>query len=72
MPKAHVNGIDIYYEIHGERHTASVPLVLVAGLGYPLWMWNRMLPLLAKRVQVIALDNRGVGQTDKPAGPYSN
>ncbi len=30
-----------------------------------------MIPGLAKHFKVIAFDNRGVGQTDKPEGPYS-
>lgn len=30
-----------------------------------------MAPYLAEHFQVIAFDNRGVGQTDKPAGSYS-
>jgi pimeloyl-ACP methyl ester carboxylesterase len=67
MPKVHANGIDIYYEITG---TGS-PLVLIAGLGYSLWMWHKMVPGLARHFQVIAFDNRGVGETDKPAGPYT-
>jgi len=67
MPKTHTNGIDIYYEIHG----SGQPLVLIAGLGYDLWMWHKMLPHLAAFFQVITLDNRGVGQSDKPAGPYT-
>lgn len=67
MPKIKVNGIDLYYESHGE----GVPLVLVAGLGYPLWEWHRMVPLLAERFCVVTFDNRGVGQTDAPAGPYT-
>ena len=33
MPKTNANGIEIYYETHG---TGS-PLVLISGLGYPLW-----------------------------------
>ncbi len=71
MSKVHANGIDIYYEVHGSQLTSAKPLVLIAGLGYPLWMWYRMVPLLAQRVPVIVFDNRGVGQTDKPAGPYT-
>jgi len=67
MPRIHSNGIDIHYEIHG----TGDPLVLIAGLGYDLWMWHKMIPRLAEHVQVVAFDNRGVGQTDKPAGPYS-
>jgi pimeloyl-ACP methyl ester carboxylesterase len=67
MPKTHANGIDIYYETYG----AGEPLVLIAGLGYSSWMWHKMIPGLAQHFQVIAFDNRGVGETDKPAGPYT-
>jgi pimeloyl-ACP methyl ester carboxylesterase len=67
MPKTKVNGIELYYEIHG----AGRPLVLIAGLGYPLWQWHKMVPYLAMHFQVITFDNRGVGQSDKPAGPYT-
>jgi pimeloyl-ACP methyl ester carboxylesterase len=67
MPKVKTNGIEMHYEVHGE----GVPLVLISGLGYPLWQWHRMVPYLEKRFQAITLDNRGVGQTDKPAGPYT-
>jgi 3-oxoadipate enol-lactonase len=67
MPVISANGINIHYEVHGE----GIPLVLIAGLGYPLWQWHRMIPFLAKELRVIALDNRGVGETDKPTGPYS-
>ena len=67
MPKVHANDVDIYYEIHG----SGDPLVLIAGLGYDQWMWHKMIPGLAQHFQVIAFDNRGVGQTDKPAGPYT-
>jgi len=66
MPKAKVNDIELYYEIHGE----GTPLVLISGLGYPMWQWHLMVPYLEKHFQVITLDNRGVGQSDKPAGPY--
>ena len=67
MPQVHANGIDIYYAIAG----AGEPLVLIAGLGYNSWMWHKMIPGLAKHFRVIALDNRGVGESDKPAGPYT-
>jgi pimeloyl-ACP methyl ester carboxylesterase len=67
MPKAKVNDIELYYEIHGEGD----PLVLISGLGYPMWQWHLMLPYLEKHFQVITLDNRGVGQSDRPGGPYT-
>ncbi len=61
------NGITIAYEIEGN----GPPLVLVAGLGYSRWMWHKMVPGLAQNFQVISYDNRGVGESDKPAGPYN-
>lgn len=67
MPKAKVNDIEIYYETSGSGQA----LVLISGLGYPLWQWHRMIPILAEHFRVIAFDNRGVGQTDKPSGPYT-
>ncbi len=67
MPKATANGIEIYYETHGQGQ----PLVLISGIGYTSWQWHQMIPLLAGHFQVITFDNRGVGQTDKPEGPYT-
>lgn len=67
MPSISANGIEIYYEQHGHGQ----PLVLISGLGYTLWQWHRMVPYLAEHFQVITFDNRGVGKTDKPTGPYS-
>lgn len=67
MPHAQTNNIKLYYELHGRGE----PLVLIPGLGYDGWMWHLMIPGLAERYQVIRIDNRGVGQSDKPAGPYT-
>ena len=67
MPEVKSNGIELYYEIHG----AGQPLVLISGLGYSSWQWHRMVPFLAEHFQVITFDNRGVGRSDKPAGPYT-
>jgi pimeloyl-ACP methyl ester carboxylesterase len=67
MPKIKVNDIELYYEIHGE----GTPLVLISGLGYSMWQWHRMVPYLENHFQVVTFDNRGVGQSDKPAGPYT-
>ncbi|RME07702.1 MAG: alpha/beta fold hydrolase [Anaerolineae bacterium] len=67
MPKVEVNGVNLYYEVTGEGE----PLVLIAGLGYPLWQWHKMIPYLAEHFRVVAFDNRGVGQSDTPPGPYT-
>lgn len=67
MPTAKVNDIDIYYEIHG----AGEPLMLISGLNSDHMLYRGILPRLAANYQVIAFDNRGVGQTSKPDIPYS-
>ncbi len=67
MTHAHVNGIWLNYQDSGEGE----PVLLVMGLGAPLQGWEPQLPALAKRHRVICFDNRGVGRTDKPVGPYS-
>ena len=67
MPTILVNGITLAYETHG----SGQPLVLISGLGYDRWQWHKMVPGLAEHFTVITFDNRGVGQTDKPAGPYT-
>lgn len=66
MPKVQANGINIYYETHG----CCDPLALISGLGYDHWQWSKMVPGLARHFQVIVFDNRGAGESDKPAGPY--
>jgi len=60
-------GAKIYWDEKG----SGEPLLLIMGLSYPSYMWHRTRPLLAKRFRTIALDNRGVGQSDVPPGPYS-
>jgi pimeloyl-ACP methyl ester carboxylesterase len=67
MPKINVNGVDLYYEIHG----SGEPLLLLEGLGYSTWMWHRQIEYLAQHYQVIIFDNRGVGDSDKPDHPYT-
>ena len=67
MPKITVNDIAIYYEIHGEGQ----PLLLIAGLGTDLTLYEPITRELSKKYRVIVFDNRGVGRTDKPDIPYS-
>lgn len=66
MPYAENRGARIYWEEHGE----GTDLLLVQGLGYSSEMWHRTIPVLARHHRVIAFDNRGVGRSDVPAGPY--
>ncbi|MFO7541154.1 MAG: alpha/beta fold hydrolase [Chloroflexota bacterium] len=62
-----VNNIQLYYEIQGD----GPPLLLIAGLGYDHWFWHKMVPGLAECFRVIVMDNRGVGRSDRPEGPYT-
>lgn len=54
-----------------ERHGAGPPLLLVHGLGYARWGWEPVLPALAERFEVVLFDNRGIGESDAPPGPYT-
>lgn len=67
MPKIKVNGIELYYEVHG----SGEPLLLIEGLGYASWQWFRQVEKFAGSYQTIIFDNRGVGESDKPDEPYS-
>lgn len=64
---ANANGISMYYEQAG----TGPDLVLVPGLGASTHVWYPQLRALSSVLRVTALDPRGHGQTDKPAGPYS-
>lgn len=67
MPYVETNGIRMYYEEKGEGD----PLVLIMGFGAPGTLWDLHVNEYAKHFRCIMLDNRGVGQTDKPPGPYT-
>ena len=54
-----------------ERHGAGAPVLLIHGLGYARWGWEPVLPGLAARFEVVLLDNRGIGESDAPPGPYT-
>lgn len=62
---APVNGIEMYYEIHGE---GNVPLVLIHGGGSTIESnYGVMLPLLAGFTKVIAVELQAHGRTtDRP------
>lgn len=57
----------LHYESTGE----GSPVLLVMGLGISATGWWRTIPVLAERHRVISFDNRGVGRSDHPPGPYS-
>jgi pimeloyl-ACP methyl ester carboxylesterase len=59
--------MNIRWESHGEGST----LLLIQGLGYGRWGWDPVVPGLAERYRVLTFDNRGIGESDKPDGPYT-
>jgi pimeloyl-ACP methyl ester carboxylesterase len=66
MPYVISRGVKIYWESHG----TGEPVLMIMGLSFPLEMWNRTLPEISKRYRAIVFDNRGVGRSDVPRGPY--
>src|SRR5688500_11843831 len=65
---APVNGIEMYYEIHG--HGDGPPLVLLHGGGSTIEVtWGRALPFLARHRRVIAVEEQGHGRTTDRDGP---
>ena len=60
------NGIRIAWDESG----GGDPLLLIHGLGYARWGWEPLVPRLAGRFRVVRFDNRGIGASDVPEGPY--
>src|SRR4029077_17794989 len=57
--------------IHWDAEGSGAPLLLIMGLGWPSQAWYRSRPALSEKYRTIALDNRGVGRSEVPPGPYS-
>jgi pimeloyl-ACP methyl ester carboxylesterase len=69
---APVNGLKMYYEIHGSDIGGSPPLVLLHGGGSTIGTsFGKVLPTLAKDRQVIALEQQGHGHTADVDRPFS-
>jgi pimeloyl-ACP methyl ester carboxylesterase len=67
MPFINNQSAKIYWDEQGQ----GTPLLLIMGLGYSSALWHRTRPVLSQHFRTIALDNRGVGSSDVPPGPYS-
>ncbi len=64
---ANSNGTKIYCQIRGE----GKPLMLIMGFGADGNVWEKHVAEYEKHFKCIILDNRGVGLSDQPEGPYT-
>ncbi|WP_329171685.1 alpha/beta fold hydrolase [Streptomyces sp. NBC_01477] len=63
---ADANGVRLHYVEGG----AGEPLILLGGWPQTWWQWNKVMPALARRYRVLAVDLRGMGGSGKPVGGY--
>lgn len=67
MPKVSLGDIELAYEVHGRGD----PLLLIGGFTMVKEAWAYQVEGLSRRFQVIAFDNRGVGQSTVPQEPFT-
>lgn len=65
---AKVNGIDMYYEVHG----SGEPLVLLHGFNNSGQAWQSVLQDFARQYRVIVPDLRGHGRSTNPSGEFTH
>jgi 3-oxoadipate enol-lactonase len=63
---ARVNGVDLYYEVHGEGE----PLLCVMGLAADTLAWTLQVPTWSAAYQTIVFDNRDVGRSGYADADY--
>jgi len=68
MPIVTVDGVELSYALAGDGEET---LVLVNGLADSKETWEYQLPAFAERYRVVTYDNRGVGDSSNPPGPYT-
>jgi 3-oxoadipate enol-lactonase len=69
MPTAALDQLNINYRIEGD---GPETVVLINGLADDLETWTDQVPaLLEAGYRVLRFDNRGIGLSDKPVGPYT-
>src|SRR5436305_2523085 len=67
MPKLSLDGVEIYYEVHGSGPT----LLLTHGYSPTSAMWQGQIEALSKHHQLVLWDMRGHGQSDYPDDPLA-
>ena len=69
MSTVSARGVRLFYQETGASD--APPLVLIMGWGGDHTAWALQAPAFAAAHRVIALDNRGAGQSEVPDGPYT-
>lgn len=59
---------EIWYDVLGSRRPS---ILAIEGIGYSSWMWTKQVQDLPRTRQFVIFDNRGVGRSSSPQGPYS-
>jgi len=67
MPKIKLNDVNLYYETYGQGQ----PIIFIAGFSVDHSCWIDIPASFSADYQVVLLDNRGVGQSDRPDVPYT-
>lgn len=67
MPYVVNSGARLYWTERG----SGPPILLVMGLSFTHEMWFRVVPELAEEYRILLFDNRGMGRSDVPRGPYT-
>ncbi len=69
MARIQAGEVTLGYQVTGKEGSERV--LLLNGLGGPKEGWRFQVPALAERFQVLTIDNRGVGESDKPDHTYT-
>lgn len=63
-----LDGTRLHYDVWGQRD--GEPIVMIQGLGADMRGWIAQRRAFGAKYRCISLDNRGVGSSDRPPGPY--
>ena len=66
MPKLNRDGVNLYYEVHGDQGPV---ILLTHGYSATSQMWSGQVEMLSKAHQLVTWDMRGHGQSDSPDDP---
>lgn len=63
--------VELAYETRTDAGDDAPWVALLHGLGYGRWGWEPVLDGLAERFRLLWFDNRGIGESSVPPGPYT-